>query len=421
MHVRSSFLVFALWAMPAAVLAFGAPTSAYAEYLIQSGDVLETSVAGLPDLKQRSLVGPDGFVSIPLIAPIKASGLTLTDVQNTAKQQLSKKLFEQRSSDGREGVTAISPNAVMVSIAEYRPVYINGDVTKPGEESYRPGMTVRHAVAMAGGYEIMRFRMNNPFLESADLRSEYQTLWMQFVKQQGRIWRLTTELDGDGHSSLDNMTQAPLPKAVLNRERDIARQQLTVQIAKNQDEATHLQRAVSLADDEINLLKSRQVKDDENVAVDSDDYAKLKDFSKQGNLPMTRLSEARRLFLFSATQSLQTQVQVANTIREREEAQRSLNRVAQARRVELLEELSEANAEVEATRARLQGIGEKITYTGMIRSQLSRTGEEPVIHVFHPASGGGQKVLANEDTEIFPGDTVDVALHTEVPAADTSE
>ena len=70
------------------------------------------------------------------------------------KERLSRKLYQQRTPDGRESVTPIAPDAVLVTIAEYRPVYVNGDVTKPGEQTFRPGMTVRQAVALAGGYEI---------------------------------------------------------------------------------------------------------------------------------------------------------------------------------------------------------------------------------------------------------------------------
>jgi polysaccharide export outer membrane protein len=42
---------------------------------------------------------------------------------------------------------------------EQRPVYLNGDVSRPGEQRYRLGLTVRQAIALAGGYHIMRFRM----------------------------------------------------------------------------------------------------------------------------------------------------------------------------------------------------------------------------------------------------------------------
>lgn len=44
----------------------------------------------------------------------------------------------------------VTPDQVMLANSEFRPVYLNGDVAKPGEQTFRPGMTVRQAVALAG-------------------------------------------------------------------------------------------------------------------------------------------------------------------------------------------------------------------------------------------------------------------------------
>jgi polysaccharide export outer membrane protein len=39
-----------------------------------------------------------------------------------------------------------------VEVLKYRPVFILGEVSKPGEYPYQPGMTVLTAVAIAGGF-----------------------------------------------------------------------------------------------------------------------------------------------------------------------------------------------------------------------------------------------------------------------------
>ncbi|TXN72283.1 polysaccharide export protein [Methylobacterium sp. WL6] len=405
--------------LAAAIVSGGLTVCAHAEYLIQPGDTVEIAVAGLPDLKQRSVVNPDGAVAVPMTRPVKVAGLGLSAAQTLIKDQLSRKLYQQRMSDGRDSITAIGPDMVMVTIAEYRPVYVNGDVTKPGEQVFRPGMTVRQAVALAGGYEIMRFRMNNPFLESADLRNDYQVLWMQYVKLQAKIWRLKNQnapRDKEQDAALDAQTQAPLPKAVLDSLRANARTQLAVANERFIAESAFLTGAVKTADDQIAMLRARQVKDDENVQVDTADYNKLKEFSERGNLPMTRLSEARRLFLFSATQSLQTGVQLVNTIRERDDARRKVARLDETSRSEILAQTEQATVELGEVRSKLQSVSEKITYTGVIRSQLSRGGgATPAIRIVHAAANGGGTEAASEDTPVVPGDTVDVALHTEVP------
>lgn len=119
---------------------------ALAEYLIRPGDTLEVAVAGIPDLKRRSVVDLDGLVTLPMIKPVAVGGLDLTAAQAAVKEELSKKLYQQHTPAGAESITAITPDAVSVSIVEYRPVYLNGDVSKPGEHAYRPGMTDRKSV-----------------------------------------------------------------------------------------------------------------------------------------------------------------------------------------------------------------------------------------------------------------------------------
>ena len=80
---------------------------------------------------------------------------------------------------------------------------------------YRPGLTVRQAIALAGGYDVMRLRMNNPFLEQADLRSEYTSLWAEFAKEQMRIARLQAELEGKEESTAracEDASRSPVPR-----------------------------------------------------------------------------------------------------------------------------------------------------------------------------------------------------------------
>ena len=405
-------------AIAAAILLYS--SSAYADYLVQPGDVLEIAVAGLPDLKLRGTVDTDGQIAVPLTASVKVGGLEFAKVQAKIRELLSQRIYQQRGPDGRDATTAISPDSVIVTIAEYRPVYLTGDVTKPGQQTFRPGLTVRQAVALAGGYEIMRFRMNNPFLEGADLRNSYQTAWMDYVAKQANIWRIRKQLDPDKadapEGTLEKLTEAPLSASILEAVRTTTREQYAAAEDRFHAERDYLVKTVETADSQIKLLKVRQGKDEENVEVDSTDYETLKDFRSHGNLPSTRLAEARRLYLFSSIQSLQTGVQLVNTTRERDEAARNVTRLTEARRTDLLKELSSALIERNSLLSQLQAVGEKITYTGVIRSQLARgAGATPKIQIIHPGADGGQSVEAEEDSVLRPGDTIDVALHTETP------
>ena len=166
------------------------------------------------------------------------------------------------------------------------------------------------------------------------------------------------------------------------------------------------------------FLEDRKAKDDENREADSDEYEKLKDLSKRGTINTVRVSDSRRLFLYSSTQALQTAVQLTNTVRDRDEAKRKIARLTESHKANQLSELERAVVALSAVRSKLQAVSEKLTYTGMIRSQLTRgSGSKPEIKIVHSASNGGGTKVVGEDSELQPGDTIEVALHTEVPGA----
>src|SRR5713101_5477031 len=199
---------------------------AKAEYRLDVGDVLEISVAGVPDLRQRVAVQLDGSISFPLLGTFVVAGLPPSEVRAKIQATLPTKVFRQRAPDGREIVIVIEPDQVTASVVEYRPIYVNGDVSRPGAQAYRPLMTVRQAVALSGGYEIMRFRMNNPFLEAADFRSEYESLWTEFAKEQAHIWRLKIELGGEDKAEQSILQGTPLPSSMVSQMTRLEAEQL---------------------------------------------------------------------------------------------------------------------------------------------------------------------------------------------------
>jgi polysaccharide biosynthesis/export protein len=126
------------------------------------------------------------------------------------------------------------------------------------------------------------------------------------------------------------------------------------------------------------------------------------------------MAEARRVALFSATQALQTTALLAQAERERENLTRSLQRVDDDRQMKLLAELQAAEIRLETIQARLQAVGEKLMYSSIVKSQLIRgTGGNPVITIFREDNGERHSQSAAEDTELMPGDVVEVAVRLE--------
>lgn len=107
-------------------------------YVLGVGDKVHVIVYGETDLTGDYDVGSTGDLHLPLIGTIKASGLTLAQLESEIQTKLSSGYLK-------------NPR-VSAEVTNYRPFYIIGEVNKPGEYPYVNGMNVLTAVALAGGY-----------------------------------------------------------------------------------------------------------------------------------------------------------------------------------------------------------------------------------------------------------------------------
>ncbi len=391
---------------------------ARAEYKLHVGDVIEISVARLPALKQRVPIQLDGTISFPLLGTLPVAGLSPAEVQAKVQAMLAAKVFPQRTPDGRDTSVTIEPDEVTATVAEYRPIYVNGDVSKPGEQTYRPLMTVRQAVALSGGYDVVRLRMNNPILESADLQAEYESLWTEYAKEQARIWRLQQELGQqttvDQKALLDVPLARPTAQAIVN----IEAEQLKARKADEIAERAFLQHGIVQADAEIQVLSQQQKTEEQGNQADIDEFERSKDLFSRGNLTSLRVSDARRAMLLSSIQKLQTAAQLMQTQRQRDDLSRQIARLDGQRRSDMLRELQDATVALSKIRFKLQSTGDKLQYTVLAKSQLSRgLGNQPVITVMRNATNSIEKLAANEDFVLQPGDVIEISLMKEMMAA----
>lgn len=104
---------------------------------LQAGDKIKVTVFGEDRLTGEYEIDPAGFVSLPLAGTVKAGGLTKPQLE----QELARKF---------RGEYLRNPK-VTVDVATFRPFYILGEVSKPGEYPFKSGLNVMSAVALAGG------------------------------------------------------------------------------------------------------------------------------------------------------------------------------------------------------------------------------------------------------------------------------
>jgi polysaccharide export outer membrane protein len=109
-------------------------------YVLDTGDELRINIFGLDGYGAVTyVVGEDGNLTLPVLDKVPAAGMTSDQLAASLRQLLlDREILKQPSVD--------------VQLATLRPFHILGEVNKPGEYEFRPGMSVLTAVSIAGGF-----------------------------------------------------------------------------------------------------------------------------------------------------------------------------------------------------------------------------------------------------------------------------
>jgi len=107
-------------------------------YRMGVGDKIRIDVHGEPDLTMELTLSESGVINYPFLGDIRVRGKTVNELQQTIDR-------------GLRGDYLINPD-VRVIVVGYRNFYINGEVRLPGGYPFVPGLTVRQAATLAGGF-----------------------------------------------------------------------------------------------------------------------------------------------------------------------------------------------------------------------------------------------------------------------------
>ncbi len=108
-------------------------------YHLGSGDQVRIITFGEDQLTGEFRVDEQGQIALPLLGSVTATGLTT--------QQL-----DQRIAGELRSRKVLSDPSVSVEVLAYRPIFVLGEVARPGQYPYQPGMTMLTTVAVAGGF-----------------------------------------------------------------------------------------------------------------------------------------------------------------------------------------------------------------------------------------------------------------------------
>lgn len=410
--VRAGLLSFARLIAAVPVFVSLNASGALASYLVAPGDVIEISVVGLPELRQRATVNMEGQVSLPLVGLVNVAGLSLNDLQGKLRNDLTNKTVRNRAPDGSERAVYIYPEEITVTIAEHRPIYVNGDVSRPGELPYRAKMTIRQAIALAGGLDVMRARSGvDPAMQEVDLQTEGRLLHAEYLRQQAVVARLSGELNGTPSKGTDSAASGG---QILTKAQRAQMEQLDIALDDYKKEVASLQKSVEQTQSQISTLERLREELVQSYQQQAADVARLKGNLEKGLTSIGRLSEEQRALSFVSERLLQTEANLTIARRGEEEQKRQLQRANDQRRLRLVREREEAENRLADIRTRIQAAGDKLMHVGTVKSRgQENAADNPTFKIFRKDGSTWAGSDAAYDTELMPGDVVEVMLPRE--------
>ena len=132
--------------LPVAAVAPLPETDIASGYVLDSGDKLRIVVFGQDGLSNTYTVDAAGNITMPLIGAVSARGISPAELARSVGARLKNGFIRE-------------PH-VAIEVESYRPFFILGEVTYPGQYAFVPNMTIETAVAIAGGFTPRAYHFN---------------------------------------------------------------------------------------------------------------------------------------------------------------------------------------------------------------------------------------------------------------------
>jgi polysaccharide export outer membrane protein len=368
----------------------------FGEILVERGDTLHVSVAEAPKLNSDSKVDAEGKIVLPQLGGIPVAGLGLDAIRTRLEELLVKR-------------DILKAPTVLVEIAKYRPFYVGGNVRRPGAIDYEPGLTVRHALILAGGAG----RENDDQLTSIDvpeLRAKWKTASYQLLQVNSQIARLEAELVRNEHVEPEIATGS-VPASEAQTLIGLDQKILSDRLQTWTGNVEHLRQGIALLDLEIDVLAKQADLQEKERAVDRDQVESARKLVEKGLMPLPRLQELQHEESRASRDILENQAFSARARQSRATAEYDLKSADTKWRIDIRKQMRDAMIERVRLKAELDAISAQILNAGISVEDNAAQPRTNIV-IYRQVEGHEEAIKAEMDTEVLPGDILDVALST---------
>lgn len=342
-------------------------------------------------------IGPGGVISLPFVGEMSAAGKTTSEIAS----EIGKKLQD-------EFALRTTPSA-SVEIAQFRPVFLAGDVETPGEYPFTPNLTVLKAVSLAGGLRRSDAgqRFARDFINARGDAAVHGTEQSRLVARKAR---LLAEVEGASEIKIPpELAKAPNAQNLIDSE---------ASLMKSRRERYELQLEAladlrSLLESEVESLNQKSETQNEQLKLVNQDRERISRLSEKG-----LATSQRRLSIEERTAEVESTLLDIDTA-----ALRAKQDISKANQDEInLRNDWEAQRakELQDTEAELEKLELKLTTSRELMSEalaqsaealkFDASGKAAAIRytVVRDEGDGPKEIPVEESTLLMPGDVVKV-------------
>lgn len=352
-------------------------------------------------LNGEYVVSDSGTVLLPLIGTMEIAALDAS----SAATEISKRI--------QKATGLVTMPNVAVQVVEYPAIFLVGNVERPGEYRFRPGLTVLQAVALAGGR--YRPREEARTVEQIQYLGELQSVHGEMVRTLARVARLKAEVAGTTEiqfpSDLSELADGTSIQSITAEERAI----FDTQSNGLKRQLANLDELRALFASEIEVLQEKVAGQEKQIKLMDAELETVKPLVERGIATTSRQSDLQRIITTLQADRLDQVTAIMRARQNISQASRDAQNLINLRQTTATTELQTAQAALDQLKIRQDTAERLLVAAGSILSGKAKPGEkqEPdlVFTITRATTAEPIEIAANEDTVLVPGDVVRAALN----------
>jgi exopolysaccharide production protein ExoF len=359
----------------------------------------EGSVRDWSSISGDYTVGPSGNISLPFIGELEATGKTTADIASEIGEGLQQKF-----------ALSDKPEA-SVELAEFRPLFVSGDVQTPGKYPYNPGLTVLQAVSVAGGIRRasdLGQRFERDFINA---RGNYDVLVKQRDGLVAKHARLMAEAAGKTEiGEIEALKNSPDRDTLIEDETSfmIARKK------RHEEQLKAIDDLKNLLQSEISSLEKKIASQDRQAELSRKELASIGNLADRGLVVNQRvlsiersISELEGKVLDMETASLRAKQDISK-------ATQDASNLISERTTGIAQERQQSEAEIAQLNLKIAMyrdlMGEVVAKAPEAAANSATSQPNVNYSIVRTKDGKPSEIQADENTPVLPGDVVKIGI-----------